>query len=152
MRLFAWSIVATAMFACLGCDKHTEADADADPEYDVMGDILPDMVDGPDVPAETTYDPAVDLPVEVVEETPEDAASDVPGDSATDGSSSCVCGGPGVWLEADAGCSSWPDATECTGWHSVIDPDGDGSPAVTDLFGDLAQFCTYGCCITIHCP
>ncbi|MBU0673037.1 MAG: Ig-like domain-containing protein [Proteobacteria bacterium] len=57
--------------------------------------------------------------------------------------SCCYCGDPGVTLTA-SGCTGWPDATQCSGWHSV-----GGS---TGCENDGQSYTGYGCTITIHCP
>mgnify|MGYP001765773709 CR=1 FL=1 len=149
--------VAIAMaIVAAGCAKEHEHDADVDPGADWSGDVTTDQPDtAPDVPADTVSDTPTDTVADTSLDTPDDAAVDTPAETAdtpADGVVQCRCADAGVVLVPDAGCSTWPDATECTGWHSVIDPDGDGTPALTDLFDDGSQHCAYGCCITIQCP
>lgn len=63
------------------------------------------------------------------------------------GSSTCVCGDPGVRVIPN-GCS-WPDATQCTGWHSVTMAQGRDNE---ERFQDGTTLCMEDCCLTIQCP
>jgi hypothetical protein len=144
-------VAAVAAALCwTGCKKEIEEEPDGDAETDAAGDWMPDLAEDTavDVPGDTAEDTADDTVEDVAGDVPVEPAEDGTGDATT----TCVCGDPGVTLEPDDGCSTWPDATECTGWTSVIDPDHDGEPAVTDPFEDGSEFCAYGCCITIVCP
>ncbi len=60
----------------------------------------------------------------------------------------CACDDVDAWLAADDGCSEWPDAEECSGWHSVAEDSGEDPDS---LFEDGTELCGYGCCIMIYC-
>ena len=69
------------------------------------------------------------------------------GGECVEGPKMCKCGAPGVTLDG-SGCD-WPDATACTGWHSVATENG------VDYEGEFADgtaLCAWGCCIKIVCP
>lgn len=63
------------------------------------------------------------------------------------GTTTCACGAPGVRVLAN-GCT-WPDATQCTGWHSVVVAQGRESD---EAFRDGTTLCMEDCCLTIQCP
>jgi hypothetical protein len=65
------------------------------------------------------------------------------------GGGDCKCQDAGATLTPGAGGCDWPDATECTGWHSVAQENG------ADYEGthpDGTEFCAWGCCIVLNCP
>ena len=55
----------------------------------------------------------------------------------------CKCGDPNVTV--DPGDCTWPDAKQCSAWHSVGGKDGQAYASGTKL-------CAMGCCITLVCP
>ncbi|MBP7125957.1 hypothetical protein KBD49_06300 [Myxococcota bacterium] len=63
------------------------------------------------------------------------------------GTATCACGESGVRVLSN-GCT-WPDATECSGWHSVVmaqQREGE------ERFQDGTTLCMEDCCLTIQCP
>ncbi len=80
------------------------------------------------------------------EQTPSDTSTE------TESAGECVCGDEGVTLTVVSGCATWPDATECTGWHSVVSENGEDPDAP---WADGTEFTyPYGdnCTIRINCP
>ena len=61
----------------------------------------------------------------------------------------CKCEDPGATL--DPGDCTWPDANECTAWHSACAAsEGDGCEQ--EAYPDGTEFCAWDCCIKIVCP
>lgn len=69
--------------------------------------------------------------------------------SCQEKSNECACQDDGATLTPGTGGCNWPDATECTGWHSVAMENG---VDYEGTFPDGTEFCAYGCCIKLNCP
>jgi len=59
----------------------------------------------------------------------------------------CTCADAGVTI--DPGTCTWPDAAQCSGWHSVAVQNGNTE---TTEFPSGTELCAFGCCLTIRCP
>ncbi len=62
---------------------------------------------------------------------------------------SCEAIPPGTTFEVVDGCEGWPDATQCSGWHSVVEGSAQDPDA---LYPDGTEMSAYDCTIKIHCP
>ncbi len=56
---------------------------------------------------------------------------------------------PGTTFEVVSGCEGWPDATECSGWHSVTSENGQDP---TGWYTSGTEFTAFDCTIRIVCP
>ena len=65
------------------------------------------------------------------------------------GGGECACGDDGVTLTPGTGGCDWPDATACSGWHSLADANGLNSD---DPFPDGTELCAWDCCVVLNCP
>lgn len=71
----------------------------------------------------------------------------------------CACSTVGASVGPTASGCGFDDATECTGWQSVIigSEDGEFSPeaeteALDRVVPDGSVFCAFDCCLQIECP
>lgn len=76
-------------------------------------------------------------------------------DGTTGGSGTCSCATAGASLVVVEGCKDWPDATQCSGWHSVNC--GDTPPEScaykeSDTFASGTEKGFAGCKIKLVCP
>ncbi len=79
-------------------------------------------------------------------------------DDDDDESVSCVC--EDATLAVVSGCDGWPDATDCSGLHSVWcveEMDEEEDDCTLDIFDDWTfetgdSFTGYGCTISVTCP
>ncbi len=69
----------------------------------------------------------------------------------------CSCNTSGVSLAVASGCDNWSDATECSGWASVVEDNHSGQSQQDALAYEVASGTTLcgfsnSCCITLTCP
>jgi hypothetical protein len=65
------------------------------------------------------------------------------------GGGECACGDPGASLTPGTGGCDWPDATECSGWHSLAEANGEDFEGT---FPDGTELCAWDCCVVLNCP
>jgi len=65
------------------------------------------------------------------------------------GGGECACQDDGATLTPGTGGCDWPDATECSAWHSVA---GENGVDYEGVFSDGTELCAWGCCIVLNCP
>lgn len=65
-------------------------------------------------------------------------------------SGDCVCGDTGAYLVVVSGCENWQDATECSGWHSCLEEQGQ-DPNVAWTSGTTVSCFDNSCEIRLIC-
>ena len=73
------------------------------------------------------------------------------GNADTEGAESCACEDDGATLTPVSGCENWPDATECSGWASVAESNGE-DPEGNYEDGTELTYSDGSCTIRINCP